>query len=219
MTTTTSTTPSVLAFLDIETTSLYRNRRPWNIGMIRRAPDGTETAEEIIVRGDDMIWDADPASLLVGHFWQRHPDFGGDPGDAEVLDEDDALAWLLERVRPTLTAAGEAVPVHIVGAVPSFDVWTCERWFRMHQLTWPAHYHLVCAENVALGALAARGVVMRPPYSSTELSVGLGLDLSRYAKHTALGDAQWARDLYDAAMSPIPAIAERKPAPVALAAV
>jgi hypothetical protein len=193
---------STLAFLDTETTSLRRNRQTWNIGVILRSPDGTETAEEVIVRGKDLTSDADPMSLLIGHFWERHPDFGGDPGDALVLEEDEAVVWLHRHVRPVITPQG-AVPMHIVAAVPSFDVEGLSRWFIQYDLGWPMHYHLICAENVALGALAARGHAFRAPYNSTAISEALGLDVSVYERHTALGDAMWARDLYDAAMSPI----------------
>jgi hypothetical protein len=196
-------TESTLCFLDTETTSLHSHRKTWNIATILRDPDGHETAEEIIIRADDLIWEADPMALVIGHFWERHPDFGGDPGDALVLDEDDAVKWLHERIRPVVTPQG-AVPMHIVAAVPSFDVEGLSRWFRQHQLPWPMHYHQICAENVAVGALAARGLAIRPPYKSEDLSKLLGLDMSSYSRHTALGDATWARDLYDAAMRPIP---------------
>lgn len=198
-------TESTLCFLDTETTGLHSHRRTWNIGLIRRDPDGTETAEEIIIRGDDLLWEADPMALLIGHFWERHPDFGGDPGAALVLDEEEALKWLHERIRPVVTPKG-AVPMHIVAAVPSFDVEGLSRWFRQHQMSWPMHYHQMCVENIALGALAGRGHVVRPPHKSKDLSALLGLDADGYWEHTALGDAYWARDMYDAAMRPGPGI-------------
>jgi len=89
--------------------------------------------------------------------------------------------------------------------------------FRRYHLSWPAHYHQICVENIAVGALAARGHVIRPPYKSKDLSGLLGLDPDGYWQHTALGDAYWARDMYDAAMQPIvpvvavPAVADAPP--------
>lgn len=62
--------------------------------------------------------------------------------------------------------------------------------------------HLGGGETGAIGALAARGQRFDPPYSSEDVSAALGVDPGKYARHTALGDAQWARDLYDAAMRP-----------------
>lgn len=195
-----------LAFVDCETTRLDVERLAWNIAVIRRRPDGVETGEEIIVRDVDLSR-ADPMGLLIGHFWQRHPEHGGDPGDATIVeDEAEAAAWLETMVRPSLTPGGRAEPVHIVGAVPSFDVHTFEPMFRRHGLCWPAHYHLVDAECVAVGALAARGILPRFPYSGEDLTTMLGLDPAAFAKHTALGDARWARALFDAAITPVGAL-------------
>ena len=35
------------------------------------------------------------------------------------------------------------------------------------------------------------------PWKSDELSKAIGIDPEDYAKHTALSDARWARDVYD----------------------
>ncbi|MGH4011257.1 MAG: hypothetical protein ACRDTH_24375 [Pseudonocardiaceae bacterium] len=193
---------SALAFADTETTGLHHHRRIWNIGLIRRYPDGTEIAEEIIIRWPDLTG-ADPRALSIGHFWARHPQHGGDPGDALVVEDEHAAAdWLMARVRPEVSADGGVCPLHIVGAVPNFDVEGFAAMFARHNLCWPAHYHLLDAENIALGALAARGMRVALPYTGEQVSELLGLDTATYARHTALGDARWARDLYDAAMLP-----------------
>ncbi|MGH9288057.1 MAG: hypothetical protein ACRD0V_07190 [Acidimicrobiales bacterium] len=190
-----------IVFLDTETTSLRRDRRVWNIGVITRRR-GVDVPEEIIIGHVDLA-DADPMALNVGGFWQRNPNVGGRPGEAQLVDDElRAALWLAERIRPVLTSDGPR-PVHIVGAVPSFDVEACAAMMRRHQQCWPAHYHLVDVENVAVGALAARGRVVGPPYDSGELSRLLGVDPGDYARHTALGDAYWARDLFDVAMRPV----------------
>jgi hypothetical protein len=191
---------STLAFADTETTSLGPLRRIWNIGLIRRSPTGVEISEEIIINKVDLST-ADRKSLEVGHFWHRHPDHGGIPGEGckVVADEAEAARWLMARLRPQLVGDA-AVPVHIVGAVPSFDVESFTALLVRNQQCWPGHYHLIDSEVLAVGALAARGVRMDPPYTSDELCALLGIDGTRYAKHTALGDTQWTKDLYDAAM-------------------
>lgn len=198
-------TTSTLAFTDSETTSLRRDRRPWNIAVTLRA-DGHDLApEEIIIRDVDLT-EADPFALQVGHFWERHPAVGGDPGAAQIVPtEHDAALWLLERVQPVLRHTSDGVElcrVHIVGAVPSFDVETFVMMFARHQLMWPAHHHLIDAEVLAIGALAARGQRIDPPYSSDDVSAALGVGVGKYARHTAAGDTEWVRDLYDAAMRP-----------------
>lgn len=190
-------------FVDCETTSLRHDRRAWNIGLIRRyAATGREHSEEIIIHDVDLT-EADPFALRIGHFWERHPLVSGNPGQAQIINtEAEAALCLFHLVAPQVHD-GQVAPVHIVGAVPNFDVDTFTRMFARHRLMWPAHYHLIDAETLALGALAARGIQVEYPFTGEELSERLGVDMSRYARHTALGDAEWARDLYDAAMTPI----------------
>lgn len=199
-----TSTIATCVFLDTETTSLNESRRPWNIGLITRKPDGTETEEEIIIGEMDLSL-ADPRALEIGHFWDRHPIFGDDrPGDhVWIIDDEEAAAcWLIERIAPTKSGN-----VHIIGCVPSFDVQTLTAMMHRQGLCWPAHYHIIDAEAVAIGALAARGIRTPLPYTGEWLTEQLGLDTSKYeaGKHTALGDARWARDLYDAATRPITA--------------
>jgi hypothetical protein len=72
------------------------------------------------------------------------------------------------------------------------------------------HYHLIDVEALAAGWLAA-GIdpddppaptqdSCQPPWNSNELSLAVGVDPEQYDRHTALGDARWARDIYDAVM-------------------
>jgi hypothetical protein len=42
---------------------------------------------------------------------------------------------------------------------------------------------------------------LAPPWNSNDLSRGLGIDPDAYERHTALGDARWVRDQYDAMMA------------------
>jgi hypothetical protein len=57
--------------------------------------------------------------------------------------------------------------VHIVGAVPPhFDVAGFEAMFARSALRWPGHYHLIDAETLAVGELAARGITVAPPFDS-----------------------------------------------------
>jgi hypothetical protein len=198
-------TPVPILFLDSETTSLrvpWRSapRRPWEIGAIRRETDGAEHAYQCFVEDVDLT-DADPLSLSFGHFYDRHPQYaggvvlgthgmrreGGDirDGDAwRMADERDVaylIAWL-------------ARGAHIVGAVPDFDTSTLDQTLERWGLAWPGHYHLICAEVYAAGAIG-----WTPPYDSKELSLAIGVDPANYPPHRAFHDARWARDLYDAA--------------------
>lgn len=60
--------------------------------------------------------------------------------------------------------------------------------------TW--HYHLVDVETLAAGALG-----VEPPWNFDEMLARYGLVYDEAERHTALGDARMARDLYDAVMN------------------
>lgn len=63
------------------------------------------------------------------------------------------------------------------------------------------HYHLIDIGVLAMGALAAKGEVFRPPYKSDELTEALGVELATdEERHTAMGDTRWVRHVYDAVM-------------------
>jgi hypothetical protein len=82
--------------------------------------------------------------------------------------------------------------------------------------TW--HYHLVDVEALAAGVVAemrrntrggmtwGRGCAIgdpispEPPWSSSDLSRAMGVDPDDFDRHTALGDAQWAKAIYEAVM-------------------
>lgn len=196
--------PSTLVFLDTEYTSLNPQfRHVWNIGMIRRWPDGHEVAEEIILSDPDLTY-ADPMSLEIGHFWRRHPEFGGNPGSGvQVLSDRAAAQWVLSRVKPEIAPSGAVLPVHVVACIPAGDIEVLRELLHCNGLPWPAHYHQICAESMAIGALRARGVDVPVPFSAGWLGDQLGVSqLMPLDKHTALGDARWTMALFDAASAP-----------------
>lgn len=209
MTTTPGHTPAPLAFADTETDSLLPDRRPWDIGIIRREPDGSEATLSIIVDDVDLTH-ADPRALAIGHFFQRHPSYGGTSAGLR-LPEDKAARQVEEMLRGA----------HIIGCVPDFDVEVLKNMFRRHWLPWTAHYHLIDVENLIVGYLAgrrgddeeigtytvdtgtckARTVPLTPPWSSDDLSRAIGVEPpGPDERHTALGDARWAQRLYDRIM-------------------
>lgn len=189
-------TPVPILFLDSETTSLrvpWRKapRTVWEFGAVLRAENGTEQDYAGFVADPDLT-NADPISLSIGGFYERHPQYKGHvyvpygaAQDRSDLYTEAEVAHLIEWL---------ARGAHIVGAVPDFDTSTFDAMLANHGLAWPGHYHVVCAEVYAAGAI---GWV--PPYDSKALSLAIGVDPGKYAQHEALADAQWARDLFDAA--------------------
>lgn len=196
--------PSTLVFLDTEYTGLDLEwAHLWNIGMITREPDGTQVAEEILIGGVNLTY-ADPAALAIGHYWTRHPDHGGNPGEGvQTLPERQAAGWVLERIKPRIAEDGTLVPVHLVACMPLGDVTLLRDLLRHNQMPWPAHYHVMCAESMAIGALRARGIDVPVPFSASWLGEQLGVTRGDPQEmHTALYDAQWAMALHDAASAP-----------------
>ena len=182
---------SGLAFVDTETTGLHPTLNPvWEIAVIV----------------DD-----------VEHNWQVQLPRDLPIGDVTTHDVPHMTEWVLEHTRwrnvyddetaihPQQSARRFAELVdgrHLVGAVPSFDE---ERLRALHirfvsgpSTRMPWHYHLIDVEAMAIGALAARGMFFPLPWNSHDLSEALGVFVPAQDEHTALGDARWAKALYEA---------------------
>ncbi|WBQ03001.1 hypothetical protein [Kribbella sp. CA-293567] len=195
-------TVAPLCFIDTETTGVHPGRKVWEIAMIRRNPGQPDRERTFYVDVD--LTDADPFGLAVGRFYERHPlgrwmaSAGGTINRPAGRDMGSHLS---------LRAAAEEVALythgtHLVGAVPNFDAETLAPLLRDHQLTPSWHYHLVDVEALAAGYLAARqpaSTSPAPPWNSDELTVAIGVEpASDTERHTAMGDAQWAKRTYDA---------------------
>jgi DNA polymerase III epsilon subunit-like protein len=179
-----------LVFIDTETTSLRPDRRAWEIGLIERTPDG-DVEHQWFVDADQLdLGNADPFALKIGGFYERHPEYNGTVS-AVLADED----YVLHRVERLTRGA------HLVGAVPNFDADVLGTRMRAHGIAPSWHYHLIDVEGLAVGYLSARPQSATPiplPWNSDELTAALGLDpVPDEDRHTALGDARWARAIYD----------------------
>lgn len=85
------------------------------------------------------------------------------------------------------------------------------------------HYHVIDVEALAAGWLARTrkmqaagyieseiavrlnrdpivGIAPHPPWNSTELSLAVGVDPNDFDRHTALGDAKWAKAIFETVM-------------------
>lgn len=153
---------------------------------------------------------ADPIALNIGGFHDRRGD--------------NAVTALDQFAREF---AGLTRRAHLVGAVVSFDADRLWRLLRASGECPMWHYHLIDVEALVAGWLAAQQhprqsfVVLdvddpsqvkpvatttqqpidpTPPWDSNELSRAVGVDPDQFDRHTALGDARWARAIYDAVM-------------------
>lgn len=173
-----------LVFIDTETTSLRPDRRAWDIGLVVRAPDEVDSEHQWFVGAWELdLGNADVRALKIGGFYDRHPQ--GKRSDSYYLpgSELDVLLQVEQLTRDAI----------LVGAVPNFDAEVLGTRMRANGIQPSWHYHLVDVETLAAGH---RG--FRPPWGFDDILAAYGLTYDEADRHTALGDARMARDLYDA---------------------
>lgn len=172
-----------LAFVDTETTGLDADRHEiWEVGLI---VDEREFRWFLPVD----LGRADPVALRIGGFYERHPYSGSGVANVRTFATDFAK---LTRGR------------HLVGAVVSFDEERLRKLLRENGECPGWHYHLIDVEALAVGFLCGTGPATTStelPWKSEELSHRVGVDPAGFEKHTALGDARWAKALYEAVIS------------------
>lgn len=196
-----------LAFVDIETTSLARpfSSTPgevWEVGLILRGENDLGPFEV------ERQWflpvtleHADPVSLDISRFHERHPD-GTDYAYEVTHGKPDAVTPLDRFVDDIVKLTDGA---HLVGNVVSFDEERLAAILHRHgRIEMPWHYHLVDVEALVAGWLASEETMLdiaRPPWRSEDIARAASVQLpTAEDRHTALGDARWARHLYDAVL-------------------
>lgn len=177
-----------ICFLDTETTSLRPDRRAWEVAIIVRDTDaGTDVEHTWFIETDDLdLGNADPVSLRIGRFYERHPQFNGQELKFTDIDVEDVVAREVEYL-----TRGAIV----VGAVPDFDTHVLGEMLRRSGFCPAWHYHLVDVETLAAGALK-----LPPRWDFDKVLAAYGLTYDEADRHTALGDTRMVRDLYDVVM-------------------
>lgn len=181
-----------IAFIDTETTSLRHDRRAWEIGIIHRQPGHADTEHHWFIRSDDLdLGNADIVSLKIGNFYSRHPQYRSSISVSHQREAD-----VLRNVEKLTRGA------HLIGALPSFDAEVLATRMRANGICPSWHYHLIDIEPVMIGYLRGLGKpVPDLPWPSDELSRMVGVEPPGDAqRHTALGDADWVRRIWDKLM-------------------
>jgi oligoribonuclease (3'-5' exoribonuclease) len=183
-----------IAFTDCETTHLEATHgEAWEVAVIRRDSNG-DTEHLWQIRPD--VAKADPEALRIGGYPRRFVV----PEHAEAayiepsgLVRPAALEWVTGEIWTALEGAV------MVGSNPGFD----DRFLRKLLGSAPWHYRPIDFATLAAGfmwAVVPDVMAKDPrPISSRWLSSQVGVEPpSPDVAHTALGDARWARDVFDA---------------------
>lgn len=187
-----------IAFVDCETTHLDAEiGEAWEVAVILREQDGTTTTEtEYVWQFSVDLEHADPEALRIGRFHERRQ-----------LATGAALAAFTGAVPAVLMSRAEAVQAIVsvlsgailVGSNPGFD----DRFLRKLLGPGGAQWHYRPYDIIQLAAAKFGAQAAGPlPWRAHVLSRAVGVEPpTAEAAHTALGDARWARDVYDAAMA------------------
>ena len=202
-----------VCFVDTETTGLDPDRHEiWEVGIV--LPDGSEWDWQLPVD----LSRADPMALTIGRFHQRRWQSA-----CRTDEQGFARGNRTELVDFASDFANMTRGLHLAGAVVSFDAERLWKLLRANGECPMWHYHLIDVEALAAGYVSAQcegqaadgtkgtlrverrdGTINhidgRPPWGSHDLSLAVGVDPDSFDRHTALGDARWAKAVYEAVM-------------------
>lgn len=206
MSTNSTTKPPVpLAFVDTETTGLDPFLHDaWEIAVVLRKAGDADTEHVFRILPD--ISNADPKALRINRYFERVT------ADGWQWDDRQAAA---QRMYGLLNGAV------MVGSNPAFDAEMIAHLFgHYYDQPKPWHYRTIDVATLAVGALYGRASEWTRKdcdatwYDKVANAVGWpwkSYDVSRHVEveppvkavaHTALGDARWARDVWDAVTVP-----------------
>jgi hypothetical protein len=205
-----------IVFVDTETTGLSYHKQVFDIAMIRDNPDGTTEREQFFL----PVFEVD----IPGHEFSEE---AKQYNHFERYDLDGAIdhSQSVRRIKHMFRDRA-----HFVGMVPDFDanaLWKLIRESDGQRAGFPWYYQLIDVDMMAYGYFinnrkhyeiewdylseADRASVLRYtglttlPIDTNKVCEVLGVDIpSDSERHTAMGDAEWTRNIYYALLGAEP---------------
>ena len=174
---------SSLLFLDIESLGVSDHSAVWEVAAAR-FEDGREVGTfSVFVQHDPQARDLTYPESFAADYERRY--------DHTIAVEIPELLDTLDRF-----AEGRAI---VCGSNPAFDMRKIELLAAEYGSAPPPwHYHPYDVPVLAHGYLLGKGIAPAPPWRSDFLSQCVGVDPGKYARHTAEGDVQWTRAMWEA---------------------
>jgi DNA polymerase III epsilon subunit-like protein len=186
-------------FVDTETTGLEVHRHHvWEVAVIVRE-DGRPD-EEFVWQVRPDLATADQEALEIGRFWERFA--LGERHMAAAMPTSGQSRYVPCSLRDALFDIADLLDkAELVGSNPGFDARFIDKLLRAHEIPFTAHYRPLDVATLAAGWCHDPLLMARDskPVSSRWVSRQMGVEPpADGVAHTALGDARWARDLFDA---------------------
>ncbi|SLJ43539.1 Uncharacterised protein [Mycobacteroides abscessus subsp. abscessus] len=192
-----------IVFMDTETLGLDIDAPIWEFAAIRRHINTPEVADASGITSTERR-----LNIQIHHHvgsWLTGPDalpesFAADYRRRFNADTAYGQTVAARVIAEFLSESHSGRPL-IVGAVPSFDTEHIRhQLLRPFGIPDPWNYHLIDIENVVAGYLRGRNLLPRMPWKSDQLSAAVGVDPTKFERHTAMGDVLWIRAQWDAVM-------------------
>jgi len=171
-----------LLFLDIETLGIAPGSAIWEVAAQRFEGGVLQGQMSVFVMHDINAVDPDLPQSFRDDYAERY--------QAELAIGIRPMFERLERFSEGAMVCGSNV---------SFDMERLERLAEQWNAVPPTwHYHPKDVPDMVHGYLWGRGVRPAQPWRTNFLSQAIGVDPNQYARHTALGDVQWCRAMWEA---------------------